>query len=366
MGAHLLDLLPGQAGTGMLKLYADAVESGEPLILHDYAYPHEILGSERRYDIRAVRVADALSFTWRDITDRYAAAQQLAASEERFRLLTENSNDVIIRSTSGVMRWVSPSLTMVLGWDPADWVGRGYEDFTHPDDISPVQEPRNEVRRGVPQVVTMRLRAKNGDYHWAEVHGEPFFNAQGELDGTVARFRVVDAEVAARQELEHLARFDPLTGVLNRKEILHKLSGMSARTRRPGQQTALLFCDIDRFKEINDNYGHAAGDEVLRTLAERINAAVRDEDYVARIGGDELLVILTAVHGLDDATAVAEKIRDAASVSIGLEHARVTTTLSIGVTLMRTGETVDALVERADRAMYEAKQGGRNRVISMP
>ena len=365
MGARLLELVPGQVGRGMLAVYAAAVESGQPLILHDYAYPNEIVGSERRFDIRAMRVGDALSLTWRDVTDRFESALQLAESERRFRLLAENSSDVVLQSSDGIMRWLSPSLKTELGWDPSDWVGHGVQEFTHPDDMWILQQAREAMRAGASQVGTMRLRDKAGVYHFVELHSRPHEEDEGDRSGIVATFRVVDQEVAARQQLERFARFDTLTGALNRSEILHKLSGISAGSRRPGEHTAVLFCDIDHFKDVNDTYGHAAGDEVLRRLAERIQAAVRDEDFVARIGGDELLVILTAVHGLDDATAVAEKIREAASVSIGLEGARVTTTLSIGVTLMRSSEDVDSLIARADEAMYEAKSQGRNQVVAI-
>ena len=104
---------------------------------------------------------------------------------------------------------------------------------------------------------------------------------------------------------------------------------------------------------------------MLRTLAERISANIRQGDIAARIGGDELLIILTGLHNLGEATAVAEKIRDASSVSIGLETGRVTSTLSIGVTLVRPGENTDSVVARADSAMYEAKTSGRNRVVTV-
>lgn len=365
IGARLLELLPGQAGSGMLAMYAAAVESEEPLVLDDYAYPHEIVGSERRFDIRAVRVGDALSLTWRDVTDRFSDAQRIAESEERYRLLAENATDVVIRSRGGLMRWLSPSITSVLGWEPSEWIDHPFEDFTHPDDHDLIQQRRSEVQHGSMKVLTPRLRGKDGAYHWVEVHAGPFTDANGHQDGMLATFRVVDAEVAAQQELQRLARFDALTGLLNREEVLGKLGGLSRSGRLPGRETAVLFCDVDDFKDVNDNFGHAAGDEVLRTLAQRIGATVRDTDYVARIGGDEFLLVLTAVHGIDEASGVAEKLRAAAALPVALDPESVTPTLSIGVTLTRPGEGVDDLVARADRAMYEAKQRGRNRVVSL-
>ena len=153
---------------------------------------------------------------------------------------------------------------------------------------------------------------------------------------------------------------------MNRKEILQRISKVTTRGRRTGEETAVLFCDIDNFKDINDTYGHAAGDEVLRTISERVAATIRQDDLAARIGGDEFLVLLTGVHDLDETTAIAEKIRTAVSTSIGLDHARVTPTLSIGATLARIDESTDHLIARADQAMYDAKNAGRDRVIGIP
>ena len=161
------------------------------------------------------------------------------------------------------------------------------------------------------------------------------------------------------------ARFDSLTGLLNRKEILQEIARVTSHLPRTGQQTAVLFCDIDRFKDINDTRGHAAGDEVLRVIAERTSQSVRKDDVVARIGGDELLVLLTGVHSLDEATAIAEKIRDRAEEPVRVDGRDLVASLSIGVTMSHAGESTDDLVARADTAMYEAKERGRNRVVAM-
>ena len=201
IGKSLLELLPGQAGSGLLAMYAHAVESGEPLVLNDYAYPHDILLEERRFDIRAIRVGDGLSHTWRDVTERFEAARRVALSEESFRLLAEHSSDVVLRSRDGVMQWLSPSLTSALGWTPADWIGHRFEEFVHPDDLDLTHATRANINAGASAVTTSRLRDTGDEYHWVEIHGGPAFNSGGEYDGSVASFRVVDKEKRAQQVL---------------------------------------------------------------------------------------------------------------------------------------------------------------------
>lgn len=141
------------------------------------------------------------------------------------------------------------------------------------------------------------------------------------------------------------------------------MSGILNRRRQSDQLTAVLFCDLDHFKEINDSLGHAAGDAVLRQVAERIRERIRQDDVAIRTGGDEFVVILINVGSLTDARNVAEGIRQAASQPIATPAGPVTTSLSIGLVAARHGEGMDALVARADSAMYQAKTQGRDQVI---
>ena len=133
---------------------------------------------------------------------------------------------------------------------------------------------------------------------------------------------------------------------------------------RHGDATAVLFCDLDNFKEINDTFGHVPGDELLRTVATRIRMGLRSGDMAARIGGDELMVVLQGVRSLNDAMAIAEKLRRAVAEPIPTSAGYLSITLSIGVTMVQPDETHDAIISRADRAMYRAKQTGRNQVLS--
>jgi diguanylate cyclase (GGDEF)-like protein len=120
---------------------------------------------------------------------------------------------------------------------------------------------------------------------------------------------------------------------------------------------------VDAFKSINDSLGHSVGDRLLRTVADRIRGCVRSADTVARVGGDEILLILRGVRTLDDAMAIAEKVRLAVRAPIEMEGQLVPTSVSVGVTMATEDDDVDALVARADRAMYLAKAAGRDQVV---
>ena len=363
VGHTLLEVLPGHSGQGLLALYIQAVESGEPLVLDDYPYPHEILGQTRRYDIRGVPQGEELVYTWRDVTERYESLRELAASEEAYRLLALNASDVVVRLRDDVITYVSPSLAGALGWSPEEWLGRSSREVLHPDDLLEYANNLEAIAAGQCVVCRHRIRAKDNSWHWAELHVGPYLDSQNCLDGMVASFRLIDREMAAWHELERHARTDALTGLLNRREVLEQIHTLSSPDQRSGEQTALLFCDLDRFKAINDRWGHAAGDQLLRTVASRIQACLRSEDVAARMGGDELLVVLKGVQNLDSVLVIAEKIRNSVQDPVPTAAGDLQITLSIGATLVVPGESSDAMIDRADTAMYQAKQTGRNRVI---
>ncbi len=202
IGMTVLELLPGHQATGLLAHYRAAMESGEPLVLDDFAFPNSILGEERRYDIRAVRVGELLSYSWRDVSERHRSAQQLQASERRFRLLAENATDVVLHMREGRMVWVSPSVTTVLGWQPEDWLGQLGSDFLEPADQASYAANLELLAQGQPVAARDRIQAKDGSWHWMDTRVSVFLDEQGRADGILAAGRLVDAEVAAEQALE--------------------------------------------------------------------------------------------------------------------------------------------------------------------
>lgn len=169
----------------------------------------------------------------------------------------------------------------------------------------------------------------------------------------------------ALAEIRALLTHDALTGCYNRAFLSERLPQETARAQRSGQPLALVFCDIDHFKQINDEYGHLIGDEVLREAAARLRSQLRgDIDWVVRFGGEEFVVVLPDT-GSDNARQVAERLRDAVATTLQLaDGRRLQITASLGVAIWQPGECMDDWLKRADALLYRAKMHGRNRVES--
>ena len=293
IGSRLSDVVPAHRDRSTLGMYARVIETGEPLLEDDYPFMIDPVTQEPRYfDMRAVRVAEFLSLTWRDVTDRHRSAAELALSESRYRLLAENSSDVVLRTRDDIVLWVSPSLTRTLGWLPGEWIGHSMVEFQYASDGATLEAGLERMRLGQVVVMRVRLPDKSGELHWVEMHSQAFHGPDGGADGFLTNFRVVDEEVRIERELERRAQFDDLTGLLKRDEAISHLTEIGRHQRGREDTCAVLFVDIDEFKSVNDRHGHAAGDAVLRTVASRIKHTVRGGDEVARLGGDEFLVLL--------------------------------------------------------------------------
>jgi diguanylate cyclase (GGDEF)-like protein len=161
--------------------------------------------------------------------------------------------------------------------------------------------------------------------------------------------------------LEALALQDALTGLANRRLLLDRMAMALAQARRSKTSMAVMYLDLDGFKQINDTLGHKAGDLLLVSVAQRLTAAVREEDTVARLGGDEFVMSLPHISGRADATRMAQKIVEAVSRPYDLDGARARITISIGIGIFpENGRDAEALMQAADAALYEAKRAGKN------
>lgn len=370
VGQQLFQQLPSVRETGLFDQFVTAIESQRAMVVESVRWVDAELAPNGLYfNVGVVPFGDTITVTWRDVSDQYRWARALAQSEERYRLLTANLSGVVVKiTTDDAVDWVSPSLTETLGWRREDWLGHQVTEFFHPDDLGIRDAVAQGAREGRPQAARWRVADANGIYHWAQFMARPYRNAAGELDGMVGTFRIVDTEVAYELELERRARYDDLSGLLNRRSILDKVAVVVGDDRRvTGNLSAVLFCDIDLLKEVNDTYGHAGGDALIVAVASRMASALRDTDSVGRIGGDEFLVLLDSLRSIDDAMAVAEKIRIAVHGAVRLpDGGSLDPTLSIGVAITQPGEGVSALVERANNGLYEAKRTGRDRIVLIP
>ena len=366
LGSSLLSIFPGINDSPLMDLLRQAVTSVDDLVLDDVADPKGSLVPANGFvELRTIRVNGGLNLTWRDVTVRHQMMQRMAASEQQHRLLTENASDVVMLVRHGLIEWISPSLNRMLAWSPGRWVGHPFEQFVHRDDLGLANQCCQEDNHGGSKVTRLRLRDSLGQYHWVEAHSSAICSKTGPPDGIVASFRTVDQEVASEQELERRARFDDLTGLVNRSEMLERFRLLlTSRPRRVPM--AVLFIDIDEFKHINDTFGHAGGDCVLKIMAQRIHQALRKRDWAARIGGDEMLVVLYGLNDLAKAMLIGEKLRVAAQAPIDFGMQVIKVTISVGVTLATSAESVDTIIARADQAMYLAKQQGRDQVMAIP
>ncbi|MGY1519630.1 diguanylate cyclase domain-containing protein [Luteimonas sp. A482] len=304
------------------------------------------------------------------LAERDRLATSLRDSERRYRMLADHSHDAVTRvNAEGERIYVSPSATEMLGWAPANLLGPRWE-IVHPEDRDRQRAAMEEVlASGEPNTDRYRLRHKDGHYVWIEAVSRCIpADDGGDRNDVVIAARNINRRVAAEQalaesrlELERQSRVDALTDLANRRQFEERLSLALKRLQRHHTPVALLYLDIDRFKGINDGYGHAAGDAVLQAFARRLCHCVRETDLVARLGGDEFVILLEDVPATG-AEAVARKVVAAMvdPIDAGDGH-RITVTTSIGIACTRQPTDAGTLMAEADAALYAAKNAGRNR-----
>jgi diguanylate cyclase (GGDEF)-like protein len=208
----------------------------------------------------------------------------------------------------------------------------------------------------------VRVVRRDGTLLWVEVHANPLHHDDGVLYGAVASYDDVTARVEQDRRMRREAETDPLTGLANRRALERTLDAALTRAVKRSRSVGVVMLDLDGFKAINDNHGHAAGDEALREVARRLRGCVRERDLVARLGGDEFVLVLTDVGGRSGAVqdAVA-RIQDALATPVQVNDISASLRAAIGVAVF-PGDGADAadLIAHADRAMYAAKGLPRN------
>jgi diguanylate cyclase (GGDEF)-like protein/PAS domain S-box-containing protein len=309
-----------------------------------------------------------------DVTALKKSEERLRDSERQLSLALEGSElalfdwnietgDVFLSEQWSVMLGGRPELTRTTF--------TALEQITHPDDKPVLQKTFRDALKGVTShyEAEHRVRTQGGDWIWVQSHGQV---TARDGDGEAARMVGTSADVTERKraeqqlsdsraELERAAWYDSLTGLPNRNLLDDRLDQVLARARRNKQLLALFYLDLDGFKAINDSMGHAAGDVLLKAFAERLRGGVRSVDTVARLSGDEFVILLEDLRQPEDAVGIAENIIEAARAKFTIDSKALRVTTCIGIAFTR-GETPAAeLLKRADTALYEAKRAGGDR-----
>ena len=368
-------LVPGTPFESVLRAaaergqIADAIGREEEWLcehLAAYRDPRRSLSEQHLADgrwilIHTSRTGDGAVAIRTDITE-------LKRAEGRVRTLShaveQSPAPVMITDPQGRIEFVNRKFVELTGYSSEEAVGRNPR-FLRSGHTPPetYDELWKTVLAGEHWQGELQNSTKDGRPYWENLLISPIKSESGEI----VHFLALMEDISPRKELEqHLLRqatFDPVTGLPNRALVLDRLSQAMAQVRRRDMEAALLFIDLDGFKQVNDTHGHEAGDQVLEEAAKRMSDCLREPDTVGRLGGDEFAIILHDVDGVDSAEVVARKILTVFDEPFKIDSQLLRLSASIGVSVSpRHGEDPKTLMRNADVAMYRVKTGGRNGV----
>jgi diguanylate cyclase (GGDEF)-like protein/PAS domain S-box-containing protein len=321
--------------------------------------------SRQRFNRADLWLLKAVSAVFGAALRRCAAERALAASEERFRAMIHNATDgVRLLDAELRLQWASPAVTAITGWTVEDLVDpdRRFA-LVHPEDRERVSASRAEALLRPGDAVLCAYRCRHADGHWIDLE-EVMTNLLDDpaVRGIVANMRDVTADRRHEAELLAQARRDPLTDLPNRRQLDELVDGAVARVARTGSRLAVLYLDLDRFKLVNDSFGHHVGDSLLMEAADRLRTAIRAGDVVARLSGDEFVVLCEPIDGEEEALSIADRVLQAFREPFSVGAGSIYSTASVGVVVSGSPTSDRAgLLRDADAAMYSAKAAGRNR-----
>ncbi len=274
----------------------------------------------------------------------------------------QSGSMVMITNQDAVIEYVNPKFSLSTGYAITEVVGKK-ADMLQPVDMDKEQlkEMKATIQLGEDWHGEIQTQKKNGQLFWAQIT----ISALRDESGSISHYITVGEDISERKEtqqkMEQLAYVDSLTGLANRVLFRDRLEQVLKSLQRSHKQAALLFLDLDHFKRINDSLGHDVGDALLMKVAESLRQCVRHQDTVARMGGDEFVILLTDVDGMAGASAVARKIIEIMEQPNRLLRHEIIISPSIGITMAPDDSlNADVLLKNADLAMYKAKSSGRN------
>jgi diguanylate cyclase (GGDEF)-like protein/PAS domain S-box-containing protein len=288
-----------------------------------------------------------------------------AAREARFRSLVQHSSDVItVVDASGTTRYLSPAVHQVLGWTIESALGKRLVDLIHPDDVEAATTLLENAASssGATAHAILRVRHASGDWRHIETIGTGLLDDPS-VRGIVLNTRDVSERTILEAELTHQAYHDPLTGLVNRGRFRALVDEALRRAGAERSNVAVLYLDLDGFKNVNDSFGHSDGDQMLVETGRRLQNATRGGDTVARLGGDEFAILLEHVTTDADAIIIADRVTNSMKRPFKLRGGEIVAGASIGIARGDATADADDLLRNADVAMYVGKRGQKGQYM---
>jgi diguanylate cyclase (GGDEF)-like protein/PAS domain S-box-containing protein len=338
------------------------------LIIEPIFYEQENLG------ILAVDLGEDNGLLHEAISAQVAGAMKnklqreaIHAAEQRFYDLAHTSSDWLWEIDGrAVIAFSSGELEHILGFTSQEILNRDFFDFIFPQNEEMKNTLKNLmlVKKQSIHHQEVLSASKDGERLYLELSAKPLFDQQQEFIGYRGVCKDITLAKKAEERILHMAFFDPLTGLPNRRLLYDRLQMAIRNSKRPQNLFAIMYIDLDNFKQINDTLGHEQGDVLLIRVAQTVSTCIREGDTLARVGGDEFVLLLPQIQSIDTATRIAERIMSVFQQGISLEKDFSKVTSSIGISVYPThGVTVDQLIKQADSAMYTAKVEGKNRFL---
>jgi diguanylate cyclase (GGDEF)-like protein/PAS domain S-box-containing protein len=314
------------------------------------------------------RLIHALPRALRSLLDHKATEEPLFDQKERAEITLNSIGDAVISTDlSGHVIYFNTAAERMTGWRLEEAAGQPLDHVLRIVDGVTRQASQNPMDLAIRLNETVGLTSncvlirRDGSECAIEDSAAPIHDRRGQVIGAVMVFHDVSAARATSLQLSHLAAHDLLTDLPNRTLLNDRLSQAIASARRQRHRLAVLFLDLDRFKQINDTLGHEIGDGLLQSVAQRLVKSVRRSDTVSRQGGDEFVLVLSRVDAAEDAASSVQKLIKALAAPLDVDGHRLHVTASIGLSMYPDdGQDADTLIRNADLAMYRAKERGRN------
>ncbi|PKN83845.1 MAG: diguanylate cyclase, partial [Deltaproteobacteria bacterium HGW-Deltaproteobacteria-1] len=298
------------------------------------------------------------------VTERKRMEESLRQSEQRYRTILEEMDEAYFEvDLSGNYTYVNDAISRLLGYPKEELLGTTFRKQVNEEDTALLYGAFGKIfTNGKPvRDISYKAIRKDGEVRYAEIAGFPIQNQKGEVIGFRGIGRDVTERKRSEEQIRHMATHDALTELPNRMMFGQLLNHAIQAAKRNKRQLAVLFTDLDRFKIINDTLGHEAGDLLLKTIAARFKQTLRATDVVARLGGDEFVILVEEVDNPGQLVTVAQKILSTAMKPVSLMGEECRVTASVGISMYpKDGKDEQVLMKTADKAMYFAKEEGKN------